>query len=404
MFIACPACKSKFKAKPALLGKTIPCPKCGEEFEATAKRERVEKEGFNPVMISLVMLGFLVAGVVFMMNSGDDPAPIPPPKVVADDPPPRELPKPSTSPDSALIERAAKIVAAMRDEHDEDLPRWIDFAEAYGLEPGAADRPWSGLTDLDRFDYKERFVKRLCGEGEEREFHKAGVAKDLAVTSRGATTVELSGRIENPVAGQSRTMKMTLRPHDSAASWQLVAFSAGPIEIVGGKTLGRDTPVAEVDPAKLTVPKGPSLPEPAEVAPLAETTTLMSDAIRSALADIGNPESAVAGSRARAALVEAGKHAIPHVLNAMIPLDLSDPAQTLHASRLASTLIEITGIEYPIVPGGNVGSMLGEGAEDNDANRRRWFAWWRDHGKAFCEHGRAEPAPDDGDGDEDDGG
>lgn len=399
MFIACPACKSKFKAKPALLGKTIPCPKCGEEFEATAKRERVAKEGFNPVLISLVMLGFLVVGIVFMMSGGDDGAPPVLPPKASDEPPPRALPKPDTSSDGVLLDRAAQLVAAMRDEHDESLPRWIDFVEAYRREPGADARPWANLTDLERFDFKERFVKRLCGEGPDREFAKAGVAKELAVTARGAETVEIAGRIENPVAGQSRTMKLTLRPHESVASWQLAAFEVGPIERIGGATLGRDEPVAEVDPKKIAIPKGPSLPDPAPVEPLPETSALMNDAIRSALADLGDAGSAVAGSRARAALVEAGKHAIPHVLNEMVSLDLTDAAQTLKASRLAGVLIDITGVDYPIVPGGNVGSMLGEGAENNDANRRRWYAWWRDHGKAFCEHGRIEPAPEEEDED-----
>lgn len=402
MFIACPSCKSKFKAKPAVLGKTIPCPKCGEEFEATAKRERVAKEGFNPVAISLVLLAFLVVAIGVMMNSGDDKPVEPTKRAVIDDDAPLPVKKVETSPDAELIDRATKLVAAMRDESDADLPRWIDFVQAHAHLAGKDGRAWTTLTDLDRFEFKESFVKRLCGEGEDREFAKAAVAKGLTIGSRGTSTVEIVGVLENPLKSQTRTMKMTLRPHDSVASWQLVAFEVGPIDTIGGKTLGREEPVASTDSARVPKPRGPSLPDPATVEPLADTTSLMNDAIQSAMRDLQSAESTVAGARARTALVEAGKHAVPHLLNAMVSIDLADPAQTLVAARIANTLIDITGVDYPIVPGGNAGSMLGEGAEENDSNRRRWYAWWRDHGKAFCEHGR-KPSNDPDDPEEEDG-
>lgn len=402
MFIACPSCKSKFKAKPGVLGKTIPCPKCGEEFEATAKRERVAKEAFNPVAVSLVLLAFLVVGVVVMMNSGDDTPVQPTKRVEVEDDAPPPVKKVETSPDAELLDRATKLVAAMRDENDADLPRWIDFVQAHAHSVGKDGRAWSSLSDLDRFEFKESFVKRLCGEGADREFAKAAVAKDLTIGARGTTSVEIVGQLENPLTGQTRSMKMTLRPHDTVASWQLVAFEVGPIDTIGGKTLGREEPVASTEAARVPKPRGPSLPDPAAVEPLADTTTLMNDAIQSAMRDLQSAESTVAGSRARTALVEAGKHAVPHLLNALVSIDLNDPAQTLIATRIANTLIDITGVDYPIVPGGNAGSMLGEGAAENDSNRRRWYAWWRDHGPAFCEHGRTQGGSLD-DPDEEDG-
>jgi hypothetical protein len=390
MFIACPACKSKFKAKPALLGKTIPCPKCKEPFEAVARREKVRSEGFNPVVVLLILGAILALAIIVIVADDDDPELPPLAKKEDDEPPPRPFPA-ATTPDEDLLAHVGKIVAAMREEGNADLPRWIAFDAAYARTPAAADRAWGMLTDLDKYAFKEGFVEALTGVGAERDFNKVVVAKDLAIGARDASTVEIAGRLENPLLEQFRTAKFTLRAPEVGKLWQLVGYEPGPIETKGGKSVGMEETVTAAGDAPLQPFRGVALPDPFPVDPLPETSSVMTSAIESAMKDLRDPSATTAASRARLALAEAGQHAVPYLLNALAAVDLADPQQMIVGVRISNALTDVTGIEYPIVPGDNAGSMIGEGAAENDTNRRRWFAWWRDHGAAFAKFGKPEP-------------
>ena len=115
------------------------------------------------------------------------------------------------------------------------------------------------------------------------------------------------------------------------------------------------------------------------------------------MATLMNPE---AGRRelnnARDELVQAGKAAIPPLLNGLVPnKDLRTPLEGISANMLINALREITGMDFGFTataanqPAGHITR------EASDKAMKRWFGWWRDRKDTW--NGRAPEEPPDED-------
>ena len=380
--IACHHCKSRFKVPIDTVGESIECPKCRSEFKAVALRTGARKDhGTPPIVYAAVGVGaVLVVGLVAMMTGGDDAEPVAKAEPTVEAAPEIEAPAEDRStggPKEALILRARDILEAVRIGDEPLLPTWIDYPRMHEerRRAGEVTDAWTTLSEEQKYAAREECLEGLAGDEVNAEFLRHAAVESAEVVEMGQGKGAVALHLKNPLT--DTTQKVTMRFSTSAGTWKLAAIERGEIE--GGP---EGPPVAENDgPVAAPTAVGALDPEGdvGEVALVEGTSPSTKSTIERAMKSLLDLSSTVEASRARTDLVEAGKPSIPHLLNALAPLDLKNPEDLLLGVRISNTLIDLTGRDYPILPGMNEGSMMGEFASDNDANRRRWFGWWRDN-------------------------
>lgn len=397
--IACSHCKARFKVNIDTMGQTVKCPKCRRPFKAVALHSAPRKaHGTPPIVYAAIAVGaLLIAALVVRMGKNDAPiddatetkpaAAAPPPKDTAPPPAPVDA---AAGMRNALITRAQKIVEALRTDDDPMLPQWIDYPRMHAELMTAGEiggEPWTGLTEPEKYALKETLLARILGEGAVREFSRHAVAQDLEVVRMGQGNGEVKGVLKNPLTDETR--EATFRFSTTGGTWKLFALDrAAPAADGTGADEVADAPTL-APPALNRNPEGD-----VETVPWVDgTSSSMQNQIESAISRLTDPGATTAAGKARRDLVAVGKAAIPGLLNALVPLDLSQEDDLLVAMKVTQTLMDLTGEDHLIVPGSNTGSLIGEGAKDNEVNRRRWFGWWRDHKATYS----GPPRPDDDD-------
>jgi hypothetical protein len=392
--IACPSCRTKFKVKPQTLGKQIACPRCREEFRADPLHERERKSSFNPVWLAIGGVGLLV--VIFgMMSSQDDETPPGGDRTLATAPPQEPEAAPTPPPRAvgpgAAVDRAQAVLLALRDDDDTKLTSWLDYLEHHARKraAGAVASSWSDLAPEEQYAAKSGFLDEVkgggvAGDATRAEFWRAAVVKELALESSEGAVAKVSGKLSNPLRDETRAIALHFKLQ--GFEWKLFDLELGEPEVA-------PDPFAVKERAPLPPPSAEAAASAplAPVEPLGTTSSTQTSAIENALGDLRDVEATTVASQARQQLVALGAHSVPHLLNALIPLDLENDADLIVGQRIATTLEEITGISKPIYPGGVAGSMVGEGRADNAQHRRDWLRWWKEDGDDFVKHGRRDP-------------
>lgn len=376
--IACSSCKSRFKVPIETISQTVECPRCQHEFKAVAMHTKGAAHGTPPVVYGAVAVGVLLFTLLVASIRSRREEPVRP----ADDEitakeRPRAAPVVENSGGSntvqgALEERARKIFEAIRLGDDVALPGWIDYARMHEerRKDGLDDRPWTSLSEPDKYAIREACLTALSGTTEDALFMKTAAIESLEVKSMARDAVVVLAT-KNPLRETTRLFTMTFSIESGA--WKLVRLDRGEIEGGAPKHVLPEGPAVLNNRVTAGSPEGT-----VEQVPLIDgTAPSVTSKITAAIGILTDSSATVAANGARADLVAAGKPAIPHLLNALIPLDFDRPEDALVGVRLANTLIELTGEDLPISPGVNTGSMIGEFATDNESNRKRWFGWWK---------------------------
>lgn len=381
--IACPHCRSRFKVPLHRVGQTLPCPRCRQPFEALALRERTRQHGSGPIVYAAILVGaVLVAILISAMTGSDEPADET--AAAADSgadrasrAPAKEASAPLT-PQQILVEQTRKLLDALRSGSHPLLPGWIAFETMHEqrVKDGLESRPWSELSAEESYAKREEYLGHLQGGDADREFARAATVEQVEVLSFGSGRARVRALLHNALTGEQR--ELLLHFATAAGLWKVYALArpapaapaapaADPAAAVERVLERRRNPEGEVAPVEL----------------LADTPESVTRSINGALATLRDLSATREANEARAILVQAGKPAIPHLLNALVDLDLQAETDLAVATRLSGALVDLTGQDYALVPGLNEGSMLGEGAADNEQNRRLWFGWWRDNQNTY---------------------
>ncbi len=394
--IACSSCHSRFKVPITKIGQTLTCPRCKEKFQAIALHATPRQQhGSGPIIYAAIVVGAVIVALLIYAIAGrgepeETTAPTPARSEAASQPAARpEAAKPVT-PAEVLVDRARKLLEALCTDDHPLLPLWIDYAEMHRqrVEAGLETRPWSELAADERYARQTEYMQNVLGDAETREFLRLSTVTRAEMVR--LTTGE--GRVEATLknALKDTSQEVVLRFIPSAGAWKLVHLERGPI-LAAGQTApeaGAEAS-AEVAARPARRARNPDA-EVVAVELIAGTPGAVTRDIERALAVLCDRTATTAAHQARQDLVVAGRPAVPHLLNALVPLDLNSAGDLQIAARVAGVLAELTGEDFPIVPGTNEGSMVGEGAAQNEPNRRRWFGWWRDHKDSYT----GPPAPD----------
>ena len=392
--IACPSCRSRFKVPLNTVGKTLPCPRCKEEFQAIALRSTPRKShGPGPIVYAAIVVGAILVAFLIMAVAGKNSSE-PEPAVASSAPEKKssETRQPSVQqdPNEVLEQRAKNLVEALRTGDHPLLPGWIAYERMHELRvrDELEERGWSQLAQDEQYGKREQYLDLLMGDEITRKFSRAATIESLRAVSMGSGKGKVEAVLRNTLTDM--TQDLTLEFVTSAGSWKLARMVRAPI--------GGEQAVVEPEaPAKERIEKRRRNPEGevAEVELIADTPSGTTREIKSALDDLLDTSTTTAATRARTLLAELGKPAIPHLLNALAPLDMTNPDDLLIATRIASALTDLTGQDFPLVPGMNAGSMVGEGADENEINRRKWFGWWRDNKRTFAGPEEPDNGPED---------
>lgn len=394
--ISCPSCKSRFKVKIDTVGKTIPCPRCKDPFKAVAMHQTPRKShGSGPIVYASIAVGaVLVVILISAMTGSDEPDP-----ALADADRGDRSAEVTTSkksgadalmtPAEMLGSQTEKLLDALRTGDHPLLPGWVAYERMHEhrLEEGLEERPWNQLSQAESYAKREQYLGILMGDEATRKFSRASTVEGLTVESFGSGKGRVRATLENPLTETSQKIKVHFVT--SAGSWKVYHIEREPLGQPEPEVA--ETPEETMERVVARRRSSQGTVEPVEL--IADTPSSVTRSIERALDVLKDMSTTVEANAARSRLLEAGKPAVPHLLNALIPLDFKDVEQLQIANRISQALGDLSGQDFVIVPGMNEGSMLGEGAGDNETNRRKWFGWWRDHAKTY----QGPPEPDFGD-------
>lgn len=377
--VQCSSCHTRYKVGLDKTNKVLKCQKCGERFEALALRAPQAKAyGIPPMGYVAIFAGCALVGLVaYLATRSHEPPAVAPPTTTA---PPTAPPvaRGPTAVDSKelLLKRANDVIQTMRKGDDEALALlYVDFTGMFddrvkkGLETGS----WSALSDLDQYAKKDEYVRLLRGEGQDLELLKRAVVKGVELPVYEGSSASVLMHLTDAVT--QHTQDWTLSFQSVGSNWKLYGVARG--AIVDPEAASKQ-PLAELAAANAGKPRRNPEGEVQKVDPIEGTSPSTTSTIESHVRTLTDPAATTAASKARTALVTLGKSAVPHLLNALVDLDLANEADLQKANRLSLALMELSGRDWLIVPGTNAGSMTGESAGDNEQMRRLWFGWWRD--------------------------
>ncbi len=389
--VQCSSCRSRFKVKVGVIGRTMKCPRCKSEFQATALHSAPRKSyGSGPIVYAGIGVGAVVVALIVMSvanRSREEAAKAdaaaaeraPPEKPVTKKP---LAPEKEMTPQEALAAQAQKIVEALRDDDHPLLIGWVDYARMHEArrERGLEEREWSDLANEEQYAQKDEYLGLLRGDDATRDFARLSTVEKVEVGRMGSGKGRVYATIKNPL--KETKQDLTLELYASSGTWRVYELERGPIYAVGtdpNAVAAQGEREPGRTPARRLNPEG----EVSEVALVEGTASNVISDVERQLAILRDLLATVEASRARRSIAAIGKPAIPILLNALVPLDLSNDADTQVATRIAMTLTDLTGQSFPISPGGNEASLTGEFAFENEENRRRWFGWWSAHKATF---------------------
>ncbi|MFH0944751.1 MAG: hypothetical protein V2A76_06095 [Planctomycetota bacterium] len=393
--IACPSCRSRFKVPLSTVGKTLPCPRCKEEFQAMALRSAPRKShGSGPIVYAAIVVGAILVAFLIMAVAGKnstEPEPAAASSAPERKPPATSEPSTAMDPKEVLEKRARNLLEALRTGNHPLLPDWIEYQRMHELRArdGLEERSWQQLAQDEQYGKREEYLDLLMGDEATRKFTRIATVESLKTLSMGSGKGKVAAVLRNALT--DTTQDLTLEFVTSAGSWKLARMVREPI---GGEQAPVEAPQV---PARERIEKSRRSPEGevAEVELIPDTPSGTTREIERALASLLDTSTTTAANQARTVLTEIGRPAIPHLLNALAAVDLANESDLLIATRLTSALTDLTGQDFPIVPGGNAGSMVGEGAVENEINRRKWFGWWRDNRRTFVAPEEPDFGPED---------
>lgn len=400
-FIACSSCKARFKVKVDTIGKAIRCPKCQQEFRAVALHSAPRsKTDHGPIVyagigVGAILIGFLVVSMAKTSSTLDDEpaaaAEVAPEKRLERSPTKAAADDDAMSPEDLLARRARQLLEALRDPADPRLPGWVAYGEMHEdrMKEGLETVAWSDLAQDEQYGKYDAYLNLVAGDDATRRFAKATTVESTEVLRLGSGKGKVAARLKNNL--DETIQDVVLHFVGTGGQWKLAKIEREPITTVeaiaeaADDRGGRSGATALDRIGRRRNPLG----EVSAVEPYADEPKSVGSDIARQIQMLSDLSATVEAGRARARLVEIGKHSVPHLLNALVPLDFEDEADLQVATRIAQALTDLTGASHPIVPGMNTGSLLGEGATDNEANRRKWFGWWRDNKNSYT----GPPAP-----------
>ncbi|HYC76185.1 MAG TPA: hypothetical protein VEI02_01040 [Planctomycetota bacterium] len=436
--VSCPKCRATYQV--AGESGAVTCKKCRAVFRVGAAArttqdkalERARNAGdartAKRAIIAFAFLGVVLA--VIVLSSGDDKpaAPPPPPKWsphAAETPPtsgtPPVAPKVAKAADSEQEKLARRFVRALATENRAEFDAIFDYRHYF-----------NHVAHVNKWDDARRYERQTPEQqaAMREDTYQRNTAPDrvehlkrhLVPEMDAGKTVPSEAKVESGSAyftydckgeeGKTAFMlRIHLRPRTDEgaadpASWvvynvaeQWLTTSVGRPKRDRDFRSAEDRKKEEEVAARVANPSG--LPEEAPVAqaPLTGTSTAQADAIRAAVKTMLDPEaSGPQVARARMNIQEAGKVAIPFLLNELVGKDHRvNEEDRKNSAVVVRELIEITGEQIAYGPMNSdqpAFGMLQMTPEEREQSVRRWFGWWKTKGPKF-EKKITPPEPED---------
>jgi hypothetical protein len=421
--VACPKCRTKNEVQAGFTG-AFRCSRCGSGIRIGAKSQKdariaqVRDAGDSRTALRAVVI-FVIAGILLaivllsMKGKGIDPVVPPVPKsgsAGADrtpDVPRVEVPK-STRPEEHAKSFLKALAARDRTKLDELFDYKQHFAKAaykynwedsrrYENQPpemqaSMRDEAASLLMTADRCDHLRDYLVPKLNSGEAFPTDK----------SQGPDFGSYTYAVQNETGVTAFLIRVSVGLRDG---FDKVADAENPkawgvyeladqwmVTTVGRAKKDRGFKEAVEERKKdeeiVTRKRGPVEEAPKEVPPIPGTTPGQVSAIKAAIQSLVNPTApAKEFQRARTTLQEAGKVAIPFMLNELVGKDHRENEAHRNASAvIVRELIEITGVDIPYGPMNSdqaAFGMVSMTPDERETAVRRWFGWWKTKGDKF---------------------
>lgn len=426
--VACPKCRTQNELPPGFSG-TFRCKKCKggvrvgaagmseQQKKVAAARDAGDSRTAQRAIIIFAVVGVLLA--IVLLNSKSPPTPIPDPASprressrgaarndVPDPPPRKELPK-STQPESL----AKKFAVALANDDRATIDQMFDYARYYSAVARRNHwddaRKYENKSPDEQKAYRDEARELLLTADRSRHLKEfvapkiKALAEDLfSNKDQGNDYGTFTFDVRNETGKTAFLMRVSVGLRDgfdaekdaeNPAAWGvyevadqwLITTVERPRKDRGFKDAVEDRRKEEVVATKT---KGPPEEAPAELAPMPGTSpaqvTAFKDAVR-VLVD--NSAGAQDVRKAKTLLRDAGKPAIPFLLNGLVGKDHRENEQDRIASGvIVRELIEITGVQINYGPQNTgergLGGIMAMTPDEREQAVRRWFGWWKVRG------------------------
>ena len=395
MLIECPSCHARAQLPESKAGSKVRCGECGRVYLARpVGGARKSTRGPNVGLLIGVGVGVVALLAVLALTKGDGDEP----ETQAKEPAARAEEKPSApavdplSWEGETVRFAVGLHEAAHAFNENRLrtllhaPKVFARQEAAGAEEGArlqGEGGWLRLGSDEQKALLEAAVQDLT----------RGEAKDLVADWKpfDGETVELSDDEAlvhlsvSPWDGGLEKRVVEWRLAKERGSWKAWSWALwiSPEELAANErrpgTLGGTKKVELSDGSVVREREPEPLPHledtPAEIA-------ARIDELYATLIDLEETRGAV---RARDALIEIGRPAIPILLTGLYEIPLETEAQAIQCNLIVTTLRDITGQDFGYAPQVAIGSGVGTTEERRQSAIKQWFAWWYLNEKRFTE-------------------
>ncbi|MEQ8763898.1 MAG: hypothetical protein RL885_08225 [Planctomycetota bacterium] len=400
--VECPGCMTTYKVSKEMVGKRLPCKKCGRTIRVMNPRQAAEqKKAANQMPIILAVIGVVAIAIVFFMisQSGDNP------EVAAETADSGgDRTSFETKTDSSAVgsenelDPQASVRAFLGAVDDFNQVKAMEFISQHRFSnqfaPAAeilGDRSYADLDGPARTDYEKRLFDALLSD----ELRGAVILSDLDVgrtVDRPGSEVEITVKTGN--AKKQAVMQFVLT-RSAGLGWKVAELHRSGSYFDGstGADLagGGGDPTNDGDSGDLAdagsggeESRGAAVPkrnDQIERVPLLEDTSAETNArIKELVATLTDLDVTAGASAARNEILRIGKPAIPHLLNAIADRNLSSHEDILVVNQVVITLRDLTGKSFGFAPRMGLASSTGD---SQDKALRGWFGWWRTYGKKF---------------------
>ena len=387
--IICPKCKSEYEVPLHVMGKTVRCKRCGRSFEARVLRsQRHEDWKVKPITLLFALLGTgLFVILALIVQSSIKKPPLPPEEARDFSLPGGEkaggggapeartgAQRPPPAPERTERERfALEFLRAVADNDEAELQHLFNFPAYHRIHKPAGAPSLDELDEVDRVLKKKEYLDALTGDDPSGGgFLRTAEVREVRELSWNGEEGEVEVKLENPHNGRRQERRLRLRAVGSRLT--VCDVEVGPVH---GGDLEREAP-KEVTLEEKYARRVNPLGEIRRIPYTGDTDAAEAQRLRGLVQDLLG-EDRPRAREARRALREAGKRAVPALLNALVGLDMGRVEDVSRANTCASLLRELTGMNFHFIPGFIEESRLDSVSADLEASIRRWFGWWEAH-------------------------
>ncbi len=404
--VECPGCMTAYKVSAEMVGKRLPCKKCGRTIRVMRPTQHAQqKKAANQLPIILIGVGVIgIAIVAFILSRGDDDRKTGPNasgSVASSTQGSTSLEtKTNAGADSGTeLGPDASVRAFLKAVENFDQPRVMESISHHRFsaqfEPARAilgDQLYGTLDGPARTDYERQLFDLLLSD-ELRGATRLSAPKVKGPVDLPGNDVEMTVSTEGPK--KSAELRFVL-VKSAGFGWKVAelhrsgSFFEEPeasIASTSGEEGGAEGGIDEGSGERGGVDQKSGRPSRndhiAQVPPLADTPPELTEKIEANVAIVMDLSKTSEAVDARNELLRIGKPAIPHLLSAIARKGVDTPDAMMVVNQLVITLRDLTGKRFGFAPQMGLATS-GESEEDTKTRAlKKWFGWWRTYGDKF---------------------